>query len=163
MAKPLKFTPELGAEICARVRGGSPIAIAAQSCGVGRSTLYDWRDRPGELFEAFRAELERSAAICEQQITANLVRASRKDWKAGAFWLKCRNRELYGDEITITQQVQRATEDLFDRMQPHMSEAAFNEMLYAAGQVMGVAGVVAREVSLGGRDLERDGSEGSSH
>ena len=160
------FTPALGKTICDQVRGGTAVSAAAELNRVSRAVVYQWRDKglAGDPeYEAFALDLKAAQAEAERDITKHVVRHAEADWRAGAFWLKAHNRELYGDELTITQQVQRATEDLVDRVQPLMSEGAFNELLYALGQIMGVAGVVAREVSLGGRDAERDGDGGSPH
>ena len=100
-------------------------------------------------------DIEVALAKAEAAITFNVVSAAKKDWKAGAFWLKCRNRELYGDELTINQQVQRGVQDMLDDVLPHMSEAAGAELLHAIGKVMGVERVVA--------EAARGGSAGSEH
>ncbi len=158
MARPLKFTPEIGANICKLVRVGIPVGVAARVEGIAKSTLYEWKDR-GEagdpIFVDFAAQLEKALGECEVAITLNVIKLSKEDWRAGAFWLKCRNPEQYGDRLEITQQVQRNAEETFDAMRPHMSDAAYLEMLHAFAKVTGLEGVGDRAT---GRAEESSGS-----
>ncbi len=43
--RPTKCTPELKHEIVANIRVGCSLGVAARACGVGRTTLLDWRAR----------------------------------------------------------------------------------------------------------------------
>lgn len=165
MPAKLKLTPEISAAICKLVRLGVPIGVAARAEGIAKSTLYDWRERgargePG--FAEFHEQIEDALAKAEAAITMNVVSAAQSDWKAGAFWLKCRNRQLYGDEITITQQVQTGVQQLLDDVSEHMSIGARKELWHAVAKVMGVDALA--EGALGGiRELtagdDADGAE----
>lgn len=152
-----KFTPELGKAIAELVRQGVPVGTAARAKRVGKATVYDWRARgqKGEQpYANFLEELETAMGEVEIEITENVIKAAAEDWKAGAFWLKCRNPEVYGDEIKITQQVQRGVEESFDAMRPHMSDGAYLEMLHAYAKVMGVEGLADRPAE---RSAEKPG------
>lgn len=153
-----KFTPEIGTTICKLIACGIPVGVAAQSEGIGRRTLYDWRERgkaegAGPLFD-FHEAIERALAQAEASITMNVVSAARDDWKAGAFWLKCRNRELYGEEVTI-RHLQKGMQDMLDDVRPHMSDGAFTELLNALAQAMGVAELAPGATALAADDSDR--------
>lgn len=156
--RPTKFTPELGAAICKIVRAGVPVGVAAARKRIAKTTLYDWRKRGEqgeEPFAAFAADIEAAQAECEEKITYNVIAASKEDWKAGAFYLKCRHPEIYGDKIEVTQQVRRGVEEMFDAFRPHMSDPAYLEMLHAFEKVMGVEGLAQRSAGAGDESEER--------
>lgn len=141
-----KFTPAIGEAICKLIRHGIPVGVAAQSEGIGRATLYDWREKgraagEGVLFE-FHEAIERALGTAEVAITMNVITAAADDWKAGAFWLKCRNRELYGDEVTV-KHLQQGMQDMLEDVRPHMSASAYAELLNALAQAMGIEQLAA--------------------
>lgn len=102
--RPTKFTPQLGAAVCKLIGLGVPIGAACQVEGVGRTTLRDWRKQGAagvEPFDAFVVELERALATVEVQVTINVVKASKRDWRAGAWWLERRRPRRYGVKQTL--------------------------------------------------------------
>lgn len=51
MARPTKLTPELQKQLVKAIETGNSIAEAAELCGIGERTVYDWKTR-GEADDA---------------------------------------------------------------------------------------------------------------
>lgn len=152
MGAKLKFTPELGQAICAMVRSGVTVGVAASASRIARGTVYDWKsrgDRGEPEFAEFAVDLEEALASVEVVITKNVIAFSREDWKAGAFWLKARNREVYGEEVTI-RHLQKGMQDMLSDVRPHMSDGAYGELLNALAQAMGIESLVGGAEALSG-------------
>lgn len=134
MSRRTKFDPKTGLAIAKLVSLGVPLEAAAQAEGISKSTLYNWR-RAGEAgrapFRQFSEDLDKALAAAEVSITLNVVRASRDDWRAGAWWLERRNPAL-------EQKLQSALQQFIEELRPNMSEAAYAELIQAIAKVMGV-------------------------
>lgn len=102
--RPTKYTRAIGEQICKLVGAGVSVEAAAQSQGVGKRTVYDWRER-GEAGERpyadFALELEKAQGDIESMMTMNVTAKAKKDWRAGAWWLERRRPEVYGDQAAL--------------------------------------------------------------
>jgi transposase-like protein len=92
-----KLTPELRDRICALVRGGNYHKVAAQACGIGQSTLYEWiekgeasKDKKSEYAE-FSEAIKKADAEAESADVLIIKKAAKKSWQAAA-WLLERKR-----------------------------------------------------------------------
>lgn len=96
-----KYTVKAGDAICKLIEYGVTIEAAAESEGVSRQTIYNWRDagRAGtsKAMVQFAAQLERALAAAETRLTLNVINRAKDDWRAGAWWLERRRPDVYGD------------------------------------------------------------------
>lgn len=91
LGRPIEFTPGLGRRICVRVAKVGFEVIAAESVGVHRHTLRNWRERGErgeEPFAEFAAEL---AAAKAQHMRGQLEKVEDPRWK-----LERMDRQLFG-------------------------------------------------------------------
>jgi hypothetical protein len=93
--RPSTFDQTRAERIVWLVRHGVDMTKAAHDEGIARSTLYRWLDDPRPEFVAFRAAIDQAAAEIEAAVTANIVRASRTDWRAGLAWLRTMHPERW--------------------------------------------------------------------
>ena len=113
--RPTLYTPELGVRIAKLVALGVAIGVACAAEGIGRATLYEWRakSRDGrQPYAGFLAELERALARVEVEITKNVIAASKRDWRAGAWWLERRRPRRYALRQSL--RVEKAPADMTD-------------------------------------------------
>lgn len=99
MAAHTKFTPAIGDSICKLVSLGVSLEAAAESEGVCRRTVYNWRDagRSGKrLYVKFADDLEAAFGKAEVAQTLNVIKAGSHDWRSSAWWLEKRRPDLYG-------------------------------------------------------------------
>jgi hypothetical protein len=102
--RPSKYTPALGAQLCKLVSLGVAMTAACKAEGIGRKTLYRWREygaQGREPYRSFVRDLNRSLAKAETAITLHVVRAAQRDWRAGAWWLERRAPDRYGPKQTV--------------------------------------------------------------
>jgi hypothetical protein len=85
-------SPELKTRVCELVRQGVPLWRAAQVLGIGRRTVYDWRERSAEFAEDYAGAQAAFLGRCEQ-VVAN---AALTDWRAAAWFLERRSPEEWG-------------------------------------------------------------------
>lgn len=93
LGKPTKCTADVTAAICQSLAAGVDVETAARREGIGRRTIYEWRERAEkgeEPFAGFFDACEVALAECEVEVTRGILGAARRDWKAGAWWLKWR-------------------------------------------------------------------------
>lgn len=134
MSRKTAYNQKLGDEICMLVRNGVHLAAAASATGIDRATLFRWRQKGEEgraPYAAFVAQLDMALGAAETNIMLNVVRASRKDWRAGAWWIERQNPDL-------EQKLQRGLEALIEELRPLMSETAYAELVQALAAVMGL-------------------------
>lgn len=86
--RPSKFTQERAEQIAWLVRHGFDDSYAAREVGISRTTLYRWLDDPRPQYVAFREAMLDADAHVAGALTANLIRASHRDWRAGLEWLR---------------------------------------------------------------------------
>lgn len=75
--RPTKLTPEVRGQILAKLRNATPLAIAAESCGVSRFTINEWMRRGEDRDGAGRDDSEpyRSFALEARQAMAQAAEA----------------------------------------------------------------------------------------
>lgn len=102
--RPTKYTRAIGEQICKLVAAGVSVEAAAQSQGIGKRTVYDWRER-GEagdaLYANFAVDLEKAMGNIEARLTMSVTAKAKADWRAGAWWLERRRPEVYGDQAAL--------------------------------------------------------------
>jgi hypothetical protein len=126
--RPTRYSDALADQLCNLIGAGVPIRVASRSLGIGRSTLYEWRDagrRGLDPYVVFEAKIERALSRAETSLTLNLVRAAQKDWRAAAWWLERRHPERYGAKQTM--RVEKAPAE--------MTEAELDEAIAKHGYV----------------------------
>lgn len=93
--QPLTFTPAVGKAIVEIVREHGFDYLAAETIGVHRDTVADWRDRGkagDQIFADFYIDLMQAKA---EYIVARFKKIdAHKDWKAQAFVLERLDRSL---------------------------------------------------------------------
>lgn len=132
MTKPLKLTPALQAAICKLIRVGVHPRTACAAEGIHRATYYEWRKRGEEGEEPFAAFLDATncaLAAVHGELEQGLVIASRADWRAGAWLLSKRARDVYGDRHAV--QVEGAeVRHSFRPLSPEVAEEIRRKILY---------------------------------
>jgi hypothetical protein len=101
MGRPTKLTPEVQATICAMLRTGSYLTVAAEAAGVTTRTVYLWMERgekPGKVhkpYRDFKAAVEEALAEGEARNVALIHRAAQKSWQAAAWLLERQHPERW--------------------------------------------------------------------
>jgi hypothetical protein len=119
VARPPKLSEDLTEQVVRLVRTGTTVVAAAQSCGIARSTFYDWmkrgesklaKDRPHREFrEAIDKARAEGEAILVQRIQGAAAKGS---WQAAAWLLERRYFDEWGKPERVSeskQQVQAKT------------------------------------------------------
>lgn len=103
MARPTKLKPEVRAGLIEAVELGATWEAAAQSVGIGASTLRQWRQRgeAGEApFAALLADLKRADADCISRALQVIRQAAEGgQWQAAAWLLERRHPADYGRRV----------------------------------------------------------------
>jgi transposase len=129
-----KHTVPKGDKICELVGHGVTIEAAAQSEGVSKKTVYNWRNagRKGDpKFVEFAAALDAALAKAEVVQTLNVIKMGAKDWKAAAWWLERRNPEVYGESSKVVHRVKLELEGLLDVAQQVLDPDSYQKLLRA--------------------------------
>lgn len=134
MPRATKLTKEIAAAICAGVRNGDYQDVAAKAQGIGRRTLFDWKERAksGEQpFADFVEQLEIAQACAEQRDLALIGRAAETQWQAAAWRLERMHPERYGkrDKVTVALEVQQELETALDKLQATLSPDEYARVL----------------------------------
>ena len=97
------LTRELAEKIAALLRAGNYQETAAASLGIGRRTLYDWRERgtkgdndPDGLYRYFVDLLEQARAEAQIHAVAELRKGNDGQWQRWAWWLERSFPRLWG-------------------------------------------------------------------
>lgn len=119
--RPTKFTPEVGAGICALVEEGITLQSAAAHFRVPESTVHDWLKRGrGEdadpEFAEFAAGYEAALGAIERVMVQNVVTAAAGDWKASAWWLERRRAKDYGGKVAVEHSADEALQSAITRL-----------------------------------------------
>lgn len=85
-------SPELKARVCDLVRQGMPLGRVAERLGIGRRTVYGWRERSAEFAEAYASAQAAFLGRCELVVAT----AALTDWRAAAWYLERRSPEEWG-------------------------------------------------------------------
>jgi hypothetical protein len=107
--RPTKYTPAIGQQICKLVAAGVTVEVAAQSQGIGKRTVFDWRTRGEkgeEPYDWFAAELDKSLAMIEARLTTAITVRSKTDWRAAAWYLERRRAERFAEQGSLDRKLQ---------------------------------------------------------
>jgi hypothetical protein len=108
------LTDELTATLCALVRVGIPLYLAAQEIGLPQSCLYDWLARGGyhgscnhrkyippdearEPYKSFARDVEAAVARSHNRMAVSVYQKAMKqrDGRLALSWLKARHPEIW--------------------------------------------------------------------
>lgn len=94
MAKPIgrpsKLTPEITAKICDHIDSGAYVEVAAQACGIGRTTLYRWLKDNEDFRDAVK-----TARANAMVASIRMVRSGEQGWQGSAWYLERTYPALY--------------------------------------------------------------------
>jgi Helix-turn-helix domain len=94
--------------ILKHVRAGRSIAEAATRAGIGRRTVYEWRDADPD----FRAELDSAVVDCVDRMEGKLQTLALKgDITALIFMLRSRKPEIYNPNLVLRREMLRLALD----------------------------------------------------
>lgn len=106
VGRPDKLTPEIQSKIVTAVRAGAFIETAASYAGISKVTLYDWMKRGNKAttgkFRDFNNAVTQAFAEATVADLAQISAAAAKDWRAAAYRLEKRERNLYGNHVQIS-------------------------------------------------------------
>jgi len=91
MARPTKFTEELGQKLLDALRAGHYMHVAAALVGIAESTLYRWIERGEEgesPFKQFACDVARARAEAESRALLLIQKAALTNWQAAAWFLE---------------------------------------------------------------------------
>ena len=94
MSRNLKFNKDLLSKITGYIEGGLSNKDAAKLVGICESTFYKWQsnDNDNPLSEAQKTEFMESMDIARVKrrytLTRRILEASKKQWRAGAWYLE---------------------------------------------------------------------------
>ena len=87
-----KLTREIQRKICDLLAAGNTVVTACDDAGIGSRTFHDWIERGeaeqrGPNYEFCRA-VARARAEAKRRLTARIISAAERDWKAAAWILE---------------------------------------------------------------------------
>jgi hypothetical protein len=105
--RPTKFTPEVAELIVKALRRGSLLQDAADYARVRRETVFRWlkegeTQEPGEPLEEFCNAVREAQSHARRIVVGRILKASRTDWRAGAWWLGVTDPANYGPKVRVT-------------------------------------------------------------
>lgn len=113
MGRPTKLTPDLQERFCVMLSKGVHPETACECVGISYRAYYDWLKRGQAAAEADEPDPEdvgfiefwrqATAALgkVNGEIEENIMKASKTDWRAGAFLLAKRKPRLYSDKTSV--------------------------------------------------------------
>lgn len=66
--RPTDYTPDIGERILGIMSEGLSLAAAAAECDVGRSTVYQWKDRHPEFADTINLAMVKRQAFLERRL-----------------------------------------------------------------------------------------------
>ena len=140
MGRPTDLTPELQVAICAELRAGVSIETAATLCGIGSSTLKDWRAR-GKSGEPRYVDFSSATDAARAQAKAKAIKAVRAgllpgkdaapDWKAEAWFLERTFPAEYAPQQSVNVKVEQQLDAALDRLQGKLAPDVYAAVLAA--------------------------------
>lgn len=135
--RPDKLTPELAYEIVSYINAGNYPQIAAEACGVGKSTYYRWlekgREEPNSKFGDFWEAVKKAKAQSEARNVMIIERAAEKTWQAAAWYLERTCPERWGLKRNI-EVTDRADEVQVEQMTEQELKIILKEVMKAEGE-----------------------------
>lgn len=119
MGRPSKFTADIRDAIIKAVETGLSETAAAELSSVTRQTLAEWKklaadSKPhAEFLDALTCAHAKAEALFTGVIRDHATGVPIEDaetpigprtpgdWRAAAFWLKCRRADVYGDKVAV--------------------------------------------------------------
>ena len=93
----MKYRPDVIDKLLQHIRSGMNREDSCILAGIGRDTFYTWlREKPEFSDKVLSAEKE-----CKQRNVVRVQNASRKDWRAAAWWLKHKHSEEFHDRSDL--------------------------------------------------------------
>lgn len=110
MGRPTDLTPEVANGIILAIRTGVPMKVAAESQGIGASTLHEWRQRgegthperddPQGIYADFADRVTKAKAEAHILSVGTIRRAiNAGSWQAAVAWIKLRYPEHYAERM----------------------------------------------------------------
>ena len=116
MGRPTKLTSEVVDAVTKAIADGVPQRTAAALAGVSESTLQNWlkagRERTTVAFVQFLERVKKARAEAVAVAIANINRASRRDWRAAAWWLERMHPDQYGSDRRRVRELVKLVESL---------------------------------------------------
>ncbi len=129
-----KLTPELAEMIAAALRHGASRTGAAAAAGISVSTFMAWlakgRDSKSGAYRHLTELVDISEGQAQAQAAQNIFEASKRDWRAAAWWLDRRHRDDWALRISreaIDEQLRFECERLAEEFPDVNAEEAFKE------------------------------------
>jgi len=148
--RPTKYDPETVAKLLGAFRAGLTHKQACLACGIGQSTLADWRERYPDLEPRMEAAREEA----RQKALEGILAAGEKEWRALAEWLRLtfpEHRQGHSINVSATADaaMQMSCTDEERRKLIAMRERALSEALAVTIEPPKPAPATARELGEG--------------
>lgn len=95
--RPTKKTPANREQILRNIRAGLLPDIAAETAGMSRETLRDWRNEDGD----FSAEIEQARAVAIARKVGYIEQEAGHSWKAAAWLLEHADPATFGKRVNF--------------------------------------------------------------
>ena len=135
MGRPSKLTPELAARIVKAIAAGNYPEVAAESEGVGKTTLYRWmeqgaRDESGP-FREFRESVMRARARAERKMVRIVRTAAREDPQSAQWYLERSASDRWGrrDKVVIENAVRDELERALAKLEAALTPEEYDRVL----------------------------------
>lgn len=96
MGRPTLLTPELQKEICRYIENGNSIQNSCILCGISESSYHEWvrigkedqASKKNSVYSEFMESTIAARAKNKAWHIQNITQASKKDWKASAWYME---------------------------------------------------------------------------
>lgn len=86
------------------------VMVACEKVGVGRTTVYRWKDEDKEFAKAMEEALTEGEALINDMSESQLLSMIKeKNWSAISFWLRHRNPK-FRDRVEVTAKFEKQEE-----------------------------------------------------
>jgi len=90
------------------IRNGNYASTAADACGIGRSTHYEWMDKGEQGIEPYAEyadTIKKAEAEAEMNAIQNIQTHAAENWTASAWYLERKFPEKWGRKDKLTQEI----------------------------------------------------------
>ena len=150
--RPTKYDPQTVDKLLDALRAGLTHKQACLACGIGQSTLADWRERYLEL----EPRMDAASEEARQKALEGIKDAGQKDWRALAEWLKLtfpEHRSGYNINVSATAGAAVQVTDVERAKLIAMRERALSEAVAVTIEPPKPAPAPARELEEGKDNL----------